>query len=432
MARKNALVAQSGGPSPVINASLQAVIETCRDYPDAIGNIYAAWHGIEGVLTEQLIDMSLQQPEEIRLLKYTPAAGAVGTCRYKLTDEQAKDFERIIEVTQAHNIGYFFYIGGNDSMDTASRVAKLANERGADLVAVGIPKTIDNDLGDQQFKLIDHTPGYGSAARYWTHIIQNTNEENRGICTSECVCVLQAMGRKSGFIPAAARLADPNREMPLQIYMAESHHTIQMLAENVNNELKRSGRCIVVVSEGFDVGTLGEAYDGFGNIEYGASKTVAAQVVANYLNDNGLKARGQATWQLPNVLQRSTSMFASTVDIDEAYKVGQKAVQIAVTEGTGWMATILRKDTDDYSVYYDKVPLEKVANSVRFMPKEWITKKGYDVTDDFIRYAKPLIGQDWPPIRLENGLQRFAKLEIKFIDKKLPDYIPVRFRSAGD
>ena len=426
--RRNVLVAQSGGPSPVINASLQGVIDACLSYPEHISKVYAAWHGIEGVLLEELIDMTIQPRSEIELLKFTPAAGSIGTCRYKLKEEQEEDFRRIIDVFRAHDIGYFFYIGGNDSMDTANKVSKLAREEGYDLVVTGVPKTIDNDVGDEEFKIIDHTPGYGSAARYWAYLIQNVNEENRGMNVSECVSVFQAMGRKSGFITAASRLADPQREMPLQLYMAESHHNLETLAENVNRELKRSGRCIVVVNEGFDVGSLGEAHDGFGHIEYGASKTTAAQVVTNYLNSVGLKARGQATGQVPGVLQRSVSIFASKVDIEEAYEVGRKAVKIGVEEGTVFMATILRAPGSQYKAVYDKVPLEVVANSVRYMPKSWITSDGIDVTDDFINYAMPLIGDGWPDIKLENGLQRFARLEIKFIDKKLPDYVPVRFR----
>ncbi|MCL5019168.1 MAG: 6-phosphofructokinase, partial [Patescibacteria group bacterium] len=287
--------------------------------------------------------MSIQPRKEIELLRYTTAAGAIGTCRYKLKAEQTEDFERIINVLVAHNIGYFFYIGGNDSMDTAHKVSNLAKEKGVELIATGVPKTIDNDIGDTEFKIIDHTPGYGSAARYWTYLTQNANEENRGMSVSESVAVFQAMGRKAGFIPAAARLADPYREMPLQIYMAESNHTLESLAENVNRQLVKSGRCIVVVSEGFDVGSLGEAHDGFGHIEYGASQSTVAQVVINYLNSVGLKSRGYASGQVPGVLQRSTSICASIVDIDEAYTVGQKAVEIGVNEGTGWMATILRK-----------------------------------------------------------------------------------------
>lgn len=422
--KKNALVAQSGGPSPVINASLQGVIEACFSFPDHIGRVYAGWHGIEGVLLEELIDLGKQPAEELKRLRRTPAAGAIGTCRYKLKPQQTEDFDRIIDVMKVHDIGYFFYIGGNDSMDTAGKVSKLARERGLELVVAGVPKTIDNDIGDDKFTIIDHTPGYGSAARYWAHLIQNVNEENRGMSGSEAVSVLQAMGRKSGYITAAARLADPQREIPLQLYMAESGHNLETLAENVNSELQRSGRCIVVVNEGFDVGNLGEARDAFGHVEYGASKTSAAQVVVNYLNEKGIKARGQVTGQLPGVLQRSTSIHASPVDLDEAYEVGRKAVQIALEEGTGWMATILRAPGPGYKALYDKVKLEVVANSERFIPKEWLAKGGIDVTDAFIEYARPLIQGGWPEIELVGGLQRFARLDVKFIDKKLPGYVP--------
>ena len=426
--KRNALVAQSGGPSPVINSSLQGVIEGCRAFPDRIGTLFAAWHGIEGVLLEELVDLTRQPADEISLLATTPAAGVIGTCRYKLTEEQHEDFERIVEVIRTHDIGYFFYIGGNDSMDTAAKVSKLARERGVELIVTGVPKTIDNDIGDESFRIIDHTPGYGSAARYWASLMQNVNEENRGMCVSEPVAVLQAMGRKSGFITAASRLGDPHREMPLQLYMAEAGHTLESLHENVNRELRRGGRCIVVVNEGFDVGGVGERHDGFGHIEYGASRTTAAQEVVNFLNEKGLAVRGQATGQLPGVIQRSVSMEASTVDIAEAREVAGQAVRIAVRDGTGWMATILREPGTAYHAVYDKVPLEKVANSSRFMPRAWITKDGLDLTDDFIRYAAPLIGNGCPLIPMEAGLQRFARFDIRFVDRKCPAYTPVRFR----
>jgi len=209
MARaRNLVVAQSGGPTPVINSSLRGIVEASRDLGE-IGTVYGARHGIEGVLKEELIDLSAQKPEEVALLRYTPVAGSIGTCRYKLKPAQDEDFERTIEVFKAHDIGYFLYIGGNDSMDTANKVAELAHQRGLDLVAVGVPKTIDNDVGDSEFKLIDHTPGYGSVARYWTHTVQYANQENQGSCPADPVLVLQAMGRKIGFIPAAARLRTP-------------------------------------------------------------------------------------------------------------------------------------------------------------------------------------------------------------------------------
>jgi len=404
------------------------VVEACRDYPDAIGEVYAAWHGVEGILLEKLLDMTAQPRQEIELLSLTPSAGYIGTCRYKLHEEQHEDFERIVDVLRAHDVGYFFYIGGNDSMDTAHKVALLARERHVDLVSTGVPKTIDNDLGDQEFTLTDHTPGYGSAARYWAYLVQNVEEENRGMSPSEPVTVLQAMGRKAGFIPAASRLADPERRLPLQMYFTEAPHTLESLADNVNAQIKRSGRCIVVASEGFDVGALGEAHDGFGNIEYGASKTTVAQAIVNYLNDNHLHSRGNATGQIPGVLQRSTSIFASTVDLREAYEVGRKAVEVGVRDGTGWMATILRRPGDRYEAYYDKVPLELVANSARCLPPDWLSDDGLDVTDDFIRYARPLIGDAWPEIRLEKGLQRFARLVPAWVDPCLPRYTPLRFR----
>jgi len=426
--KRNALVAQSGGPSPVINSSLLGVIETCRQYPDRISKIYAAWHGIEGVLFEQLIDMDAQDEKELKLLRNTPCAGFIGTCRYKLKEDQQEDFQRIVDVLRSHDIGYFFYIGGNDSMDTAARVSRLAHEEGYDLVVVGVPKTIDNDVGDEARTIIDHTPGYGSAARYWALNIQNIDEENRGMCVSECVSVHQCMGRTSGFITAAARLGDPERRIPMQLYFAEAKKSIEELADNVNEQLKRDGRCIVIVNEGFDVGDLGARHDGFGHIEYGASETTAVQQITNYLNRHGLKARGQATCQQVGVMQRDASIYASQVDLDEAYGVACKAVEIAINDGTGYMATILRRPGKEYSIYYDKVRLEVVANSVRYLPREWIAPSGIDVTDDFIEYARPLIGESWPQVPLENRLQRFARLNLSFIGRKLPDYVPCRLR----
>ena len=206
------------------------------------------------------------------LLRFTPAAGSIGTCRYKLKKGQDEDFERVIDVLRAHQVGYFLYIGGNDSMDTANKIAELARQRGLDLVAVGVPKTIDNDVGDSEFRLIDHTPGYGSVARYWMHAVQNANEENAGSCPADPVLVMQAMGRKIGFIPAAARLADPDREMPLQIYLAEKPCPLEQLADQVNDLLRRRGRAMVVVSEGFDVGDLGDVKDSFGHTNFGATR----------------------------------------------------------------------------------------------------------------------------------------------------------------
>jgi 6-phosphofructokinase len=420
----NVVVAQSGGPTPVINASLRGVVDGCRAYPDVFGTVHAGYHGIEGVLKEQLLNLSAQPEEEICLLSTTPAAGAIGTCRYKLRAHQQEDLERIVEVFAAHNVGYLFYNGGNDSMDTAHKVAGLAAERGLDLVAVGIPKTVDNDVGDSEFRLIDHTPGYGSVARYWALTVQNANEENAGSSPSDPVLVMQAMGRKIGFIPAAARLADPQREMPLLIAMKESNLSLSELADAVCDMLRERGRCMLVVSEGFPVGDLGERQDAFGHTQFSASAMTVERVVVNYLNERGLPAKGAARGNTPGTDQRHNMIYASTVDLQEAYRVGQKAVQISVEEGSGYMSTILREPGPLYSVRYDRVPLELVANSERSFPEAWIARSRLDVTDAFVRYARPLIGDAWPAIPLVNGRQRFARLRPVFVEPKLSPYVP--------
>ncbi len=421
---ENVIIAQSGGPSPVINNSLRGVLETCLERPSDFGRIFGAWHGIEGVLKEELIDLSAQDRSEIRLLATTPAAGAIGTCRYKIRESQARDFARIVEVMKAHGVGYFFCIGGNDSMDTAHKISMIAREQGLDLVATGVPKTIDNDLGDPAFKLIDHTPGYGSVARYWACCVQNADEENRGSSTSDPVIVLQIMGRRIGFLPAAARLADPGREMPLQIYMPESGLTLEQLADNVSGELRRSGRCIVALSEGFDAGDLGAREDAFGHVEFGACDNTAQQVVVSYLNSRKLPVRGFARGHVAGTDQRDTMLYASVVDLDEAYRVGCHAVEVARKDGNGWMATILRKPGKVYGVTYGKVPLELVANSERAFPEAWLAPGRTDVTDAFVEYARPLIGEDWVEVPVENGIQRFARIRRAFVEKKCPAYQP--------
>jgi len=420
---KNLLVAQSGGPSPVINNSLRGLIDMAQDLPE-IGTIYAGWHGIEGVLKEELLDLSAQDPQEIALLRTTPAAGSIGTCRYKLRDHQTEDFDRVVEVLKAHNVGYFCYIGGNDSMDTANKVALMAQEKGLDLVGIGVPKTIDNDIGDSEFKLIDHIPGYGSTARYWSHMVQMANEENRGSSPADPVLVLQAMGRRIGFIPAAARLADPDRQIPMQIYLAEREISVEQLLDNVNDQLKRDGRLIMVVSEGLKLGDIGETTDSFGHTQFSSSQMTVAQMIVNLLNEKGLSVKGAARANVPGTDQRHNMVYASTVDLEEAYRVGQKAALMAAAGESGYMATILREPGKNYHVRYDKVPLGEVANSEREFLESWISPDGTDVTNEFIEYAKPLIGQDWVSMPIIDGRLRLSQLQRKFADQKLPAYIP--------
>jgi 6-phosphofructokinase len=425
---RNVVVAQSGGPTPVINNSLRGVVETCRSMPELFGTVYAGWHGIEGVLKEELLNLSAQSAEEIALLRTTPAAGSIGTCRYKLRASQQEDFARVIEVFRAHDVGFLFYIGGNDSMDTAHKIAALAREKGLDLVSTGVPKTIDNDVGDSEFRLIDHTPGYGSVARYWGLTVQNADEENAGSCPADPVLVMQAMGRKIGFIPAAARLADPERRMPLLIVVAEAGLSLPELADRVNDLLKHRGRALVVLSEGCAFGEIGELKDAFGHTMFSSSQITVAQVAVNYLNQAGLAAQGAARGNISGTDQRHNMIYASTIDLEEAYCVGQQAVQVAAEHGSGYMSTLLREPGVVYRVRYDKVPLEVVANSERRFPKAWLASGGVDVTDDFVRYARPLIGNDWPAVPLIDGRQRFARLSPIFAQRTLPAYVPQELR----
>jgi ATP-dependent phosphofructokinase / diphosphate-dependent phosphofructokinase len=431
MPARNVVVAQSGGPTCVINNSLRGIVETCRRDAKTFGTVYAGRFGIEGVLKEELIDLSATPPDEIALLRTSPAAGGIGTCRYKLKNGQDEDFARVVDVLRAHNVGYFFYIGGNDSQDTAHKVSALAQELGLDLIATGVPKTIDNDLGDTAFALLDHSPGYGSVARYFAQYVRQANEENAGSCPADPVLVVQAMGRKIGFIPAAARLADPERIMPLQIYLAESKLNLEQMGENVLKQLESDGRCIVVISEGFDVGEFGVARDSFGHVQFSSSQTTVAQTVVNYLNTLRFPVPGKARGQVPGTDQRNAIAYASVVDLDEAYGVGCHAVEVARTHGSGWMATILRERSQAaYGVRYDKVSLEKMANSERTFPSDWIAPSGIDVTDAFLDYARPLIGDDWVSVPLVDGLVRFARIEKVCAPRQLKDYVPQSYRKA--
>lgn len=424
------IVAQSGGPSPVINNTVRGIVETSREMSE-IGTVYGGFHGIEGVLKEELLDLTAQSPEEIALLRTTPAAGSIGTCRYKLKDWQNEDFDRIMEVFKAHNVGYFVYVGGNDSMDTANKVANIARERGLDVCGLGGPKTIDNDVGDSEFKLIDHTPGYGSTARYWSNFIQMSNEENNGSCPADPVLVCQAMGRKIGYIPAAARLADPNREMPLQIYLAEKKVTLEQIQHNINECLKEHGRAIVVVSEGLEIEGLEipEEFvvrDSFGHAMLSSSKITIAQMLVNALNDDKFKlaVKGAARCNVPGTHQRNDIVHASNVDLTESYYVGQKAALMAGADEHGYMASILRPDRENYTIEYGKAPLSEVANSERHFPSDWITECGTDVTDDFVKYARPLIGDNWVSVPIIDGRIRLAQLDKIYADQKLGSYIP--------
>ena len=442
----NAIVAQSGGPTAVINNSLRGVIDTLT--AGGGGVVYGGRMGILGVLRGELVDLTAQAPEQIRLLSQTPSAGAIGSCRYKLSDKATgriyeEDYARIIEVFKAHDIGCFFYIGGNDSMDTAGRVAALARRQGLDLRAIGVAKTVDNDVGgglqpDGAFAVCDHNPGYGSAARYWALNVLAANEENKASYTSDPVLIMQAMGRKIGFITASARLADPDRRMPLLVIVPEALSkddpaaNLELITDNVNRVLRDAGRCMVVLTEGADLGDVGVLRDAFGHAQFSASRTTAAHLLMNHLNgtdrmDGEGRAQGRlavpgiARVDVPGTLQRRDIDRASPVDLREAYEVGAHAARLALDGRSGLMATILRKPGDDYAVEYGQAPLADVANAERTFPAEWIAEGRTDVTDGFVRWATPLIGGPLP---------EFADIEpIAPPDAGLAPYVPEGLRN---
>jgi len=415
-----------GGPTVVINNSLRAIVETCSAIPENFGTVYGARYGIEGLLREELLDLSAQPKEEIVLLRTTPAAGAIGTTRYRLTHEE--DLRRTVEVLRAHDIGYFFGIGGNDTQEVCLQVAQAAKEMGYELVVVGVPKTIDNDLGDPELSSVDHTPGYGSVARYWAWTVQCLEEENRGSAPADPVLVVQAMGRKVGFIPAAARLADPGREYPLLIFFAEAPLPPEAVTDSVADMVRRRGRALVVVSEGFPVGEIGARTDAFGHVAFSASKITAAQALVNFLNEVGLPAAGHARGQVPGTEQRDAILYASPVDLEEAYAVGRMAVEIANQGLSEVMVTIQRAPGPVYRAEYGVIPLSEVAGKDRPFPKKWIASSQTDVTDDFLRYAQPLLGEDLVTVPIVNGRLRFARLKEIYAEKRLPPYTPYAYR----
>jgi len=435
---KNAVIAQSGGPTSVINNSLRGAVEVLAS-SGKVGKIYGAKMGILGVLNEELLDISAQEQRQIKLLAETPSAGTIGSCRYKI--RSCEDLNRIIEVFDKHNIGYFFYCGGGDSMDTADKVNNLARENKLELICVGIPKTIDNDVGgklqsDGTFAICDHDPGYGSVARNTAINVLEANEENKASYTSDPVLVIGVMGRKIGFIPAAARLADPERKMPLLIILPEVlseedwQANLEFITDEVNKKLSDHGRCIVVISEGVQVGDLGVLYDSFGHAQFSASERTVEQVLINYLNgmdrkdskgraQSRLVVRGIARAERPGTRQRREIAYVSEVDRKEAYEVGVYAAKLALKGESGFMSTIVRVPGDSYKVKYDKVPLSTVANSEREFPREWIAPNKVDVTDAFVNWATPLIGGPLP---------QFAKFKEVWAPKMCEKYVPAAYR----
>jgi ATP-dependent phosphofructokinase / diphosphate-dependent phosphofructokinase len=411
----NAFYAQSGGVTSVINASACGVIETARLHKDKIGKVYAGRNGIIGALTEELIDTSKESATAIAALRTTPS-GAFGSCRYKLKslDTHRREYERLIEVFKAHNIGYFFYNGGGDSADTCFKVSQLSESLGYPLQAIHVPKTIDNDL-----PLTDCCPGFGSVAKYVAVSALEASFDVRSMCkTSTKVFVLEVMGRHAGWIAAAGGLIEEHG-IPVIVLFPEIVFDEAKFLKRVDKLVKEHGFCTVVVSEGchHEDGTfLAEqgARDAFGHAQLGGAAPVVANMVKQAL---GYKFH----WAVADYLQRSARHIASKTDVTQAYELGQKAVELALKGHNAVMPTIERTSDAPYKYRIGMAPLAKVANVEKFMPRNFITKDGFGITDKCRQYLTPLIqGEDYP--KYKNGLPVYVSLKNVAVEKKLAEF----------
>ena len=417
MTVKNAFYAQSGGVTAVINASACGVIQTARQHSDKIGTVYAGQSGIIGALLENLIDTSKISDADVAALRHTPS-GAFGSCRYKLKslEKNRREYERLIEVFKAHNIGYFFYNGGGDSADTCLKVSQLADSLGFPIQAIHVPKTVDNDL-----PVTDNCPGFGSVAKYIAVSTREASYDVASMCsTSTKVFVLEVMGRHAGWIAAAGGLAaDDNNDIPVVILFPEVEFNQEKFLATVDAKVKQYGYCTVVVSEGchYPDGTfIAEqgTRDAFGHAQLGG----AAPVVANMIKQAfGYKFH----WGVADYLQRAARHLASKSDVEQAYALGKAAVELAIEGRNSVMPAVIRDSNSPYQWHIGVGELKDIANVEKMMPKEFITEDGFGITAACREYLQPLIeGEDYPPY--ENGMPKYVTLKHELVAKKLPSF----------
>ena len=412
MARTNAFYAQSGGVTAVSNASACGVIETARAHRDRIGKVYAGRNGIIGALTEDLIDTGKESASAIAALRYTPS-GAFGSCRYKLKslDANRREYERLIEVFKAHNIGYFFYNGGGDSADTCYKVSQLSQAMGYPLQAIHVPKTIDNDL-----PITDCCPGFGSVAKYVAVSTLEASFDVRSMSsTSTKVFVVEVMGRHAGWIAAAGGLVEEHG-IPVVILFPEIEFDQKKFLARVDALVKQRGYCTVVVSEGChhpDGTFLAEqgTRDAFGHAQLGGAAPVVANMVKQALGH-------KFHWAVADYLQRAARHVASKTDVKQAYELGKHAVELALKGPNAVMPTVDRISDTPYRYKIGMAQLSKVANVEKFMPRDFITADGFGITAKCKRYLTPLIQGEDPP-KYKNGLPVYVTLKNVAVAKKL-------------
>jgi ATP-dependent phosphofructokinase / diphosphate-dependent phosphofructokinase len=413
---RNAFYAQSGGVTAVINASAAGVIEACRRHKNRIGKLYAGRHGIVGALTEDLIDTSKESAAAIRALRHTPS-GAFGSARYKLKkfEDNPAQYQRLIDVFKAHDIGYFFYNGGGDSADTCLKVSQLADTLGYPIQAIHVPKTVDNDL-----PITDCCPGFGSVAKYVAVSIREAGFDVASMAkTSTKVFILEVMGRHAGWIAAAGGLAaEKDGDAPHIILFPEITFDEEKFCARVQECVEKFGYCAIVVSEGVK-NTEGKFLsdaglrDAFGHAQLGGVAPVLAQLVKSKLNY-------KYHWAVADYLQRAARHIASKVDVEQAYAVGKAAVELALKGHNSVMPTIVRVAASPYRWKIGMAPLDKVANQEKMLPRDYITTDGFHITAKARRYLSPLIrGEDYPPYR--DGLPQYVTLKHAPVKKKLAE-----------
>jgi ATP-dependent phosphofructokinase / diphosphate-dependent phosphofructokinase len=407
MIKGNCIVAQSGGPTAVINASACGVIQEALKHKEITG-VYAAHNGILGVLNDEIYDLGKEDPREVEGLKTSPAS-ALGSCRHKVKKEE--EFGRILEVFRKRGIRYFFYAGGNDSQDTADKVNNLAAREGYELVCVGVPKTIDNDLA-----YTDHCPGYGSVIKYLATMTMEAGRDTEAMYTTDTVNVIEAMGRNAGWIAAGTALARRSEEdAPHMILLPEAPFDREKFKARVDYFLGKLGRCVIVVSEGTqnpDGTYIAEQKGDFARDAFGHTQLGGAAFFIKDLVEREVKVK--ARFAIPSTIQRTGIHFASLTDSTEAYAVGQRAVQLALQGVSGKMVTLERVSVDPYRCETGTVDLAKVANGEKKLPREWIGADGFSLTAEFDRYARPLIQGEVKPV-IEGGLPRFVRFRKSWV-----------------
>ena len=386
--KKNLLITMSGGTTSVINATLVGIITAAREV-GSVNRIFAGYPGIKGTLDESLVDLTDLANDELQQLYYTPASGFIGTTRIRPMEQ--KELTRLAQIFSAHNIGFFINIGGNGTIHQSIQISRALSSQ---VKVAAVPKTVDNDLGDEEFEKVLYTPGFPSCANYWKRKVWIMNQENLGAHSHDKVLIAQTFGRKTGFLAGCARLGDISRNMPLIILLPEDQKPLSDVMDHIQSVVREHDRAMIILSEGYDVGDIGERYDLRGQIMYGTSNTTAAQLLVNQCADIGVQARAF----IPGFDQRSDITFVSGLDLKMAYGIGRQAVERLHAGQTNFLSSISKGTAATCNGDCAAVPFSEISDYSRTLHSRWIDYGNFDVTDEYVAYVEPLIGDVSVPI----------------------------------